>query len=140
MVECHIWQLLTLRPSLTFLPSPNSNTNLQHNKELVPRQFILVAGSCLDHFYCNVYTMMSASAGSGVTVSPREGWLRHSATYSEADSLPPPPNPEPPGPHTTSLNILNCHLVPGTLPCNSPPKKSSKKSTSFKSLLPQAIN
>ena len=99
------------------------------------------SGACLNQFYCNAkYTMTSASAGFGVTVSPREGWLRHSATYSEADSLPPPPNPEPPGPHTTSLNILNCHLVPGTLPYNSPPKKSSKKSSLLKFLLPQTIN
>ena len=76
--QCHIWQQLTLRPSLTFLPT-NSNTNLQHTGS-VPRQFILVAAhkSHAARAYSNSATMRvhydeRISAGSGVTVSPRDG-------------------------------------------------------------------
>ena len=142
--RCHIWQQLTLRPSLTFLPA-NSNTNLQHTGS-VPRQFILVAAhksharALSNSATMRVHTMTSASRLWFRCHCFPPGWLRHAgATYSEAGS----PNPEPPGPHTTSLNIPNCHLVPRTLLYNLPSKtvgKSGKKLILLKFLLAQTIN
>ena len=95
MLGNHIWQQLTHRPSHQKAPK-----NLQRKHEI-----------SLSSSYARVLQREHYDeTGSGVTTVSRDG------CDMQPLILRPAPNPDPPGPHTTSLNILNCHLVTGTLP------------------------
>ena len=73
--QCHIWQQLTLRPSLTNKLKHQPATHRISPTAVYPRRRTQVARACLQQF---CYTMRvhydeRISAGSGVTVSPRDG-------------------------------------------------------------------